>query len=194
MQLPRYHAICPQSYLAHDQIVRQISYWCHWINKWQSTMACDFTLYTRCVKKPEKSKIEKVKSLILSIWIIFVLNWFYICRINRNKTPAQAFTPPADKKKMGTIWIFVYYAVYGSGRGRCRVFLVLKWGGGLNLQIWDLNRAHETERAVFPILQVFSMCRRKLWHKRKRKGYSINSAMNTLWTQNTFTINKTCWQ
>ena len=54
-------------------------------------------------------------------------------------------------------------AVYGSGRGRCRDFLVLKWGGGsLNLQIWDLNRAHETERTVFPILQVFSMCRRKL--------------------------------
>ena len=51
---------------------------------------------------------------------------------------------------MGTIWIFVYYAVYGSGRGRCRDFLVLKWGGGgLNLQIWDLNRAHETERTVF---------------------------------------------
>ena len=53
-----------------------------------------------------------------------------------NKTPAQAFTPPADEKKMGTIWIFVYYAVYGSGRGRCRDFLVLKLGG-LNLQIWD---------------------------------------------------------
>ena len=79
-----------------------------------------------------------------------------------NKTPAQAFTTPADEKKMGTIWIFVYYAVYSSGRGRCRDFLVLKWGGGLNLQIWDLNRAHETERTVFPILQVFSMCRCKL--------------------------------
>ena len=90
--------------------------------------------------------------------------------------------------------LFVYYAVYGSGRGRCRDFLVLKWGGGLNLQIWDLNRAHETEKTVFPILQVFSMCRCKLWHKRKHKGYSTNSAMNTLWTQNTFTINKTCWQ
>ena len=53
-----------------------------------------------------------------------------------NKTPAQAFTAPADEKKMGTIWIFVYYAVYGSGRGRCRDFLVLKWGrggGGFNL-------------------------------------------------------------
>ena len=102
---------------------------------------------------------------------------------NTNKTPAQAFTPPANEKnKMGTIWIFVYYAVYGSGRGRCRDFLVLKWGGGeLNLQIWDLYRAHETERTLFPILQVFSMCRCKLWHKRKHKGYSTNSAMNTLW-------------
>ena len=79
-----------------------------------------------------------------------------------DKTPAQAFTSPADEKKMSTIWIFVYYAVYGSGRGRCRDFLVLKWGGGLNLQIWDLNRARETERTVFPILQVFSMCRCKL--------------------------------
>ena len=81
---------------------------------------------------------------------------------NRNKTPAQAFTPPTDEKKMGTIWIFVYYAVYGSRRGRCRNFLVLNWGGGLHLQIWDLNGAHETERTVFPIPQVFSMCRRRL--------------------------------
>ena len=33
-----------------------------------------------------------------------------------------------------------------------------KAGGGLNLGlIWDLNRARETERTVFPILQVFSM-------------------------------------
>ena len=30
----------------------------------------------------------------------------------------------------------MYYAVYGSGRDRCRDFLVLKWGGGgLNLQV-----------------------------------------------------------
>ena len=42
-----------------------------------------------------------------------------------NKTPAQAFTPPAHEKKMGTIWIFVYYAVYSSDRARCRDFLVL---------------------------------------------------------------------
>ena len=48
----------------------------------------------------------------------------------KNKTPGQAFTPPANEKKMGTIWIFVHYAVYGSGRGRCLGFLVLKWGGG----------------------------------------------------------------
>ena len=103
----------------------------------------------------------------------------------KDKTPAQVFTPPADEKKMGTIWIFVYYAVYGSGRGRCRVSWsqsVCVWGGGecLYLQISYLNRAHETERTVFPILQVFSMCKCKLSHKRKHKGYSTNSAMNTL--------------
>ena len=40
----------------------------------------------------------------------------------------------------GTSWS------YGEGRG------------GLDLQIWDLNRAHETETTVFPIPQVFSMC------------------------------------
>ena len=65
--------------------------------------------------------------------------------------------------------------------GAVQGFLGLKvGGGGLNFQIWDLNRAHETERTVFPILQVFSMCRCKLRHKRKHKGYSRNSAMNTL--------------
>ena len=65
-------------------------------------------------------------------------------------------------------------------------FLGLKVGGGgvliCKYGIPDLNRAHETERTVFPIPQVFSMCRRRLWHKRKHKGYSTNSAMNTLWT------------
>ena len=30
-------------------------------------------------------------------------------------------------------------------------------GGGLDLQIWDLNRAHETETTVFPIHR-FSAC------------------------------------
>ena len=45
-------------------------------------------------------------------------------------------------------------------QGQMQGFLGLKVGGrGVNLQIWDLNRAHETERTVFPILQVFSMCR-----------------------------------
>ena len=59
---------------------------------------------------------------------------------------------------MGTIWIVVYYAVHGSGRGRCRNFLVLKWGGGgLNLQIWDLNRAHEQKEPFFQYYR-FSAC------------------------------------
>ena len=40
-------------------------------------------------------------------------------------------------------------------QGQMQGFLGLKvGGGGLNLQIWDLNRAHETERTVFPKLQV----------------------------------------
>ena len=60
--------------------------------------------------------------------------------LNRNKTPTQAFTPPADEKKMGTIWIFGYYLFFG-----------LKVGEGLDFQIWDLNGAHETERTGFPI-------------------------------------------
>ena len=30
--------------------------------------------------------------------------------LNLDKTPAQAFTPPADEKNMGTTWIFVYCA------------------------------------------------------------------------------------
>ena len=60
-----------------------------------------------------------------------VLWWLkYSGKLKLNKTPAKAFTPPADEMKMGTIWIFVYHAVYGSGKGRCRDFLVLKWGGG----------------------------------------------------------------
>ena len=40
--------------------------------------------------------------------------------------------------------------------------LKVEGGGGIDLQVWDLNRPHETERTVFPILQVFSMCRCKL--------------------------------
>ena len=35
-------------------------------------------------------------------------------------------------------------------------------GGGLDLRMWDLNRAHETERTVLRIPQVFNMCRRRL--------------------------------
>ena len=44
----------------------------------------------------------------------------------------------------GTSWS------YGGGGGEA---------GVLDWQIWDLNRAHETETTVFPIPQVFSMCR-----------------------------------
>ena len=48
-------------------------------------------------------------------------------------------------------------------QGQMQEFLGLKGGGGgLDLRIWDLNRALETERTVFPIPQVFSMCRRRL--------------------------------
>ena len=47
----------------------------------------------------------------------------------------------------GTSWS---YGGGGEGEGGGR--------GGLDLQIWDLNRAHETETTVFPIPQVFSMC------------------------------------
>ena len=65
-----------------------------------------------------KGKKKEELSNLLNIPLIY----------NPNKTPAQAFTPPANEKKMGTIWIFVYYAVYGSGRGRCRDFLVLMYG------------------------------------------------------------------
>ena len=43
-----------------------------------------------------------------------------------------------------------------------QIFLCLKVGKGLDFQKWDLNRAHETERTVFPIPQVFGMCRCRL--------------------------------
>ena len=72
-------------------------------------------------------QVRQIETRALRLFSYYKL----ILHMKYNKTPAQAFTPPADEKKMGTIWIFVYYAVYGSGRGRCRVFLVLKWGGGL---------------------------------------------------------------
>ena len=77
-----------------------------------------------------------------------------------NKTPAQAFTPPPDEKKcvlrkvlcrlrlkQGQMQELLGLMAGGGGRG-----------GGLDLLIWDLNRAHETETTVFPIPQVFSMC------------------------------------
>ena len=47
-------------------------------------------------------------------------------------------------------------------QGQMQIFLCLKVGKGLDFQKWDLNRAHETERNVFPIPQVFGMCRRRL--------------------------------
>ena len=73
-----------------------------------------------------------------------------------NKTPAQAFTPPGDEKKC------VLHKVLRRLRrkqGQMQEPLgLMAGGGGLDLQIWDLNRAHETETTVFPIPQVFSMC------------------------------------
>ena len=77
-----------------------------------------------------------------------------------NKTPAQAFTPPADEKKC------VLRKVLRRPRlkqGQMQELLGLMAGGGggaggLDLQIWDLNRAHETKTTVFPIPQVFNMC------------------------------------
>ena len=80
----------------------------------------------------------------------------------KHKTPAQAFTPPADEKEMGHNLDICVLRRLRLRQGQMQGFLGLKVGGCLNLQIWDLNRAHETERTVFPILLVFSMCRRKL--------------------------------
>ena len=51
---------------------------------------------------------------------------------------------------LGTIWIFVYYAVYGSRRGRCRNFLVLNWGGssfanmGFKSSTWNRKNCFST--------------------------------------------------
>ena len=47
-------------------------------------------------------------------------------------------------------------------QGQMQEFLGLKVGGGLDLQIWDLNRVHETEGTFFPMPQIFSMCGRRL--------------------------------
>ena len=55
-----------------------------------------------------------------------------------------------------------------------------KVGEGLDFQIWDLNRVHETERTIFPI-QEFSACVDVDYDiKEKHNGYSTNSVMNTL--------------
>ena len=82
---------------------------------------------------------------------------------------------------MGTIWIFVCYVRRLRLRqGKMQEFLGLKGGGGswfANMG-FNLNQAHEAERTVFPIPQAFSMCRCRLWHKRKHKGYSTNSAIS----------------
>ena len=83
----------------------------------------------------------------------------FLCKaLCENKTPAQAFTPPADEKKMDIFGL----RCLRLRHGQMQEFLGLKVGGGLDLQIWDLNRANETERTVFPIPQVFSMCGRRL--------------------------------
>ena len=82
----------------------------------------------------------------------------------RNKTPAQAFTSACRREENGHNLDICVLRRLWLRQGQMQGFLGLKvgGGGGLNLQIWDLNRAHERERTVFPILQVFSMCRRKL--------------------------------
>ena len=49
----------------------------------------------------------------------------------QNKTPAQAFTPPADEKKMGTIWIFASTTPSTAQAGADAGFLGLKVGGVL---------------------------------------------------------------
>ena len=69
-----------------------------------------------------------------------------------NKTPAQAFTPPADEKKCVLRKVLRRLRLK---QGQMQELLgLMAGGGGLNLQIWDLNRAHETETTVFPIPQV----------------------------------------
>ena len=51
--------------------------------------------------------------------------------ISNNKRPAQAFTPPTDEKKMGTIWIFacVLRRLRLTQR-QMQEFLGVKLGGG----------------------------------------------------------------
>ena len=57
------------------------------------------------------------------------------------------------------------------------------WGGGLNLQMRDLNGPHETERTVFPILQVFSMCIVSFQHVYCAEIVSLKIAVT--WAQTT---------
>ena len=52
-----------------------------------------------------------------------------------------------------------YLGILRLRQGQMQIFLCLKVGKGLHFQKWDLNRADETERTVFPIPQVFGMCR-----------------------------------
>ena len=87
-----------------------------------------FTSWAKQINTTIRQKIASVKSLSFHVRVHTRKNENKFTKFN--KTPAQAFTPPADEKKMGTIWILVYYAVYGSGRSSCRDFLVLKWRGG----------------------------------------------------------------
>ena len=57
-----------------------------------------------------------------------------------DKTPAQAFTPPTDEKKMGTIWIFVYYVRrLRLSQGQMQGFLGLKVGGGVLICKYEYN-------------------------------------------------------
>ena len=90
------------------------------------------TLIDLCVTNtPDKVRASSVLSIGISDHSLVYLVRKSTCskpvvNLSVNKTPAQAFTPPADEKKMGKIWIFVHYAVYDSGRGRCSDFLVLK--------------------------------------------------------------------
>ena len=56
-----------------------------------------------------------------------VRNNDYVNEFSQNKTPAQAFAPPADEKKMGTICGYLGTTAQ-AGADRCRYFFALKWG------------------------------------------------------------------
>ena len=57
-------------------------------------------------------------------------------KTKKNKTPAEAFTPPADEKQIDTNWTFVYYDSGGDGSQAFSYvgqnFLVSKWEGSLD--------------------------------------------------------------